>query len=433
MAGSSCGPTDASPLCAGCNVVLISVDTLGAAHLGCYGYERDTAPNVCAFFERGLRFDRALSQSSWTAPAHASMLTGLTPARHGVAYGPLIPRLRGVPTLFSVLRSEGYLTAAYHGGAYVNPVIDPAQVDVTGRLQLRGDLPSLLDDVLIRRSTDQPFFLFVHGFDVHTPYAPARNRFLPTDSELDAAASSNRFCSYADRPDRSRFLDPASVPREPATQRYLEALYDSEILEVDESLGEFFQKLESRGLLEDTIVILTSDHGEEFFEHGSCEHIKTVYNELIHVPLFVRAPGLTPRSVDTPVAASVSILPTLLDLLGLERPGLDLDGASLLAEPPSHVVSEAQFHYDGRHLRRYALIGEGHKLIADLEAGGVELYDLEADWQEQNDVADERPAIVARLAKALASHLEGVIPAVQHPGALGDETLQQLRELGYIE
>ncbi len=147
----------------------------------------------------------------------------------------------------------------------------------------------------------------------------------------------------------------------------------------------------------------------------------------------LHAPGLTPGSVDTPVAASLSILPTLLDLLGVDPSGLDLDGASLLAEPPSHIVSEARFHYDGRHLRRYALIGEGHKLIADLEAGDIELYDLEADWQEQNDLADERPEIVARLAKALSSHLEAVPPAVQHPGALGGETLQQLRELGYIE
>jgi arylsulfatase A-like enzyme len=331
------------------------------------------------------------------------------------------------------LKDEGYLTAAYHGGAYVNPVIDPAQLDVMGRIRLRSDLPSLLDEILIRRSAAQPFFLFAHGFDVHTPYAPSRNRFLAMDAELDAAARSNRFCSYADRPDRSRFLEPASVPREPNTQHYLESLYDSEILEVDESLGAFFQKLESRDLLEDTIVILTSDHGEEFWEHGSCEHVKTVYNELIHVPLFVRAPGLAPGSVGAPVAASVSILPTLLDLLGVDPEGLDLDGASLLAEPPSHVVSEAQFHYDGHHLRRYALIGEGHKLIADLGTGNVELYDLEADWKEQDDVADERPEIVVRLAKALSDHLEGTAPAVQHPGALGDETLQQLRELGYVE
>lgn len=420
------------PTCSGCNVVLISVDTLGASHLGCYGYERNTAPNTCAFFEEGLRFERALSQSSWTAPAHASMLTGLAPGRHGVAYGPLIPRLAGLPTLFSVLEDEGYLTAAYHGGAYVTPVIDPAQVDMTGRLQLRDDLPGLLDDVLIRRSAEQPFFLFVHGFDVHTPYAPADNRFLPGDPELDAAARANRFCSYADRPDQSRFLEPGSVPQEPGTQRYLESLYDSEVREVDESLGAFFRKLEDRGLLEDTIVILTSDHGEEFWEHGSCEHVKTVYNELIHVPLFLRAPGLSPGTVGAPVPASLSVLPTVLDLLGLDASELGLDGVSLLAEPPDHVVSEAQFHYDGRHLRRYALVGDGHKLIVDLDAGRVELYDLETDWTEQDDIALERPEIVARLAEVLSRHLEALQPAAQHPGALDDETMQQLRELGYV-
>jgi arylsulfatase A-like enzyme len=413
--------------------VLISVDTLGAKHLGCYGYDRDTAPNVCAFFEEGLRFERALSQSSWTAPAHASMLTGLAPARHGVVVGPLIPRLQGLPTLFSVLREAGYFTAAFHGGAYLNPVIDPAEVDLVDQLSLRGDLPSRLDDVLLRRSAKQPFFLFVHGFDVHTPYAPARNRFLEPDPELDAAARDHRFCRYTDREDRSRVLDPASVPAEPRTRRYLESLYDSEVLEVDASLGAFFEKLAERDLLERSIVILTSDHGEEFWEHGSCEHVKTVYNELLHVPLLLRAPGLRAGSVASPVAASVSLLPTVLDLLGLGAAGLSLDGVSLFEESPAYVSSEAQFHYDGRHLRRYALVGEGHKLIADPEAGRVELYDLEADWQEQHDLASARPEIVARLARALADELEGAPAARQHPGALDDETLGQLRELGYIE
>ncbi|MGB5220636.1 MAG: sulfatase-like hydrolase/transferase, partial [Polyangiales bacterium] len=102
-------------MCPGCNVILISIDTLRADHLSCYGYERDTTPEICSFFADGIRFENAYSQSSWTAPAHGSMFTGLLPARHGVTYGPLIPTLTGHPTIFELLHDQGYFTAALHG------------------------------------------------------------------------------------------------------------------------------------------------------------------------------------------------------------------------------------------------------------------------------------------------------------------------------
>ncbi len=417
--------------CPGCNVIVISIDTLRADHMSCYGYERDTTPEICRFFADGIRFENAYSQSSWTAPAHASMFTGLLPARHGVTYGPLIPTLTGHPTIFELLHDRGYFTTALYGGGYVNPVMPSSHVDFKRVIELRHDLGKQLEDALRSKPEERPFFLFLHGYDVHTPYAPEENYFAESRPEIDRLSRENRYCKYQDAADRSRYLDPGSIPSDRGTQKYLESLYDSEILEVDRSIGTFFRDLEARGVLDRTIVILTSDHGEEFWEHGSCEHVKTVHNELIHVPLFVRMPGRTGGVETTPVAANVDILPTVAEVLGW--PALEsVDGESLLRPEPRDIFSEAQFHYDSEHLRRYSVVRGNDKLIYDANADVRALFDLGADPGEQRPRLDGGDSH-ASLFDALRQYIDQGAPVVQHEGALDPQTLEQLKQLGYIE
>jgi arylsulfatase len=412
-------------------VILISIDTLRADHLSCYGYERDTTPEICAFFADGTRFENAYSQSSWTAPAHASIFTGLLPAQHGVTYGPLIPTLAGHPTIFQLFREQGYFTAALYGGGYVNPVLPSSHLDFKRVIELRHDLGKQLEDVLRSNSEARPFFLFLHGYDVHTPYAPKENYFVESRPEIDRLSRENRYCKYQDAADRSRYLDPESIPSDRSTQKYIESLYDSEILEVDRSLGSLFRHLRSRGLLDQTILILTSDHGEEFWEHGSCEHVKTVYNELLHVPLFVRVPGGMGRVESTPVAANVDILPTVVEALGW--PALkSIDGESLFRPGPRDIFSEAQFHYDSQHLRRYSVVRGNEKLIYDANADARALFDLEADPGEQQP-RTAGGAAERSLLDTLTKYIERGAPVVQHDGALDPQTLEQLKQLGYIE
>lgn len=426
-------PLSESPdgACQDCNVILISIDTLRADHMSCYGYERDTTREICSFFSDGIRFENAYSQSSWTAPAHASMFTGLLPALHGVTYGPLIPTLTGHPTIFELLHDEGYFTAALYGGGYVNPVMPSSHVDFKRVVELRQDLGKHLDDALRSKPRERPFFLFLHGYDVHTPYAPRQNYFAEPRTEVDRLSRENRYCKYQDAADRSRYLDPESIPSDRGTQEYLESLYDSEILEVDRSLGRFFRDLRSRGVLDQTIVILTSDHGEEFWDHGSCEHIKTVHNELLHVPLFVWMPRGKGGVEPTPVAANVDILPTVAEALGW--PALEsIDGASLLRPEPRDIFSEAQFHYASQHLRRYSVVRGNEKLIYDANADTRALFDLHADPGEQEplmEAVDAEPS----LFDALREYIQRGAPVVQHEGALDPQTLEQLKQLGYIE
>lgn len=420
-----------SATCVDCNVILVSIDTLRADHVSCYGYDRRTTPELCAFFSDGMRFERAYSQSSWTAPAHASMFTGLYPARHGVTYGPLIPRLQGHTTIFEHLRRHGYFTAALYGGGYVNPVMPNDHLDFERTVELRQDLVGHVEDALRSNTGDKPFFLFLHGYDVHTPYAPRQNYFSEPRPDIDKKARQNAYCRYEDAEDKSRFLAPASIPSDRATQRYLESLYDSELLEVDRSLGRLLRHLGARGLLARTLVIVTSDHGEEFWDHGSCEHVKTVYNELIHVPLFVRGPGIDAGLESRPVAASIDIAPTITEALGVPSLG-SVDGRALFDTAARDIFSEAQFHYDSRHLRRYAVIAASRKLVRNVDRDARELYDVEEDPDERRDLLKTEPA-PPNLESTLQGYIDQGAVVEQHEGELDSKTLEQLRQLGYIE
>ncbi|MCA9512678.1 MAG: sulfatase, partial [Myxococcales bacterium] len=267
----------AAARCTGCNLVVVSLDTVRADHLGCYGHARDTMPATCAFFADGIRFAHAISQAPWTAPAHASMFTGRLPAAHGVVAGPTpAPLGDALPTLFSILRERGYATLAVHGGGYLRAAL-PAHaldVDVVIPLLRQGPAFEAIRSALEGAPDGRPFFLFVHAFDPHTHYKPRENHFAERDAALDRRAYGEGVCEFEDLPDGSRRLDPARIPRDPDDWRYIETLYDSEIYEADATLGRLWELLRDTGRLERTVVAFTSDHGEEFFDHGSCEHVK---------------------------------------------------------------------------------------------------------------------------------------------------------------
>jgi arylsulfatase A-like enzyme len=223
------------------------------------------------------------------------------------------------------------------------------------------------------------------------------------------------------------------VPESREVQQYIEALYDSEIREVDASLGRFFAHLEQSGLLDDTIVILTSDHGEEFWDHGSCEHVKTVYNELLRVPLFLRIPGSPARISDSSVAASIGILPTVLDALALPIPA-GIDGKSLLDGDSRLIFSESQFHYDGEHRRQYSVVKDGFKLMLDANRGTAELYDLKADRSEkQNLLGTAGEPDVRSLRFALDAFIARDSIDTESAVEMDEQTLRELRELGYLD
>lgn len=301
-------------LCSGCNVILISVDTLGAKHLGLYGYGKPTSPFLDKLAkERGIVFENAISHSSWTLPSHAAMLTGRYPAEINVwkAIDALPPDAK---TIAESLKENGYYTQAFSYGLFVQPEwgFDQGFDGFSGAISTEewDDIPRIFDEALLwlRQNQKQPFFLFLRPWQVHDPYTP---------SEKAIAAIGEK------RAEVIRIRDIVAVNRKEggATRGDIELFrtaYDAEIRELDDGIRDFFEGLNSLGLLENTVVIVTGDHGEEFGEHGTVGAHVGLYNEVIHVPLIFIIPSVRPARVAA-IAELRAIPPTLLDILGLRK------------------------------------------------------------------------------------------------------------------
>jgi arylsulfatase A-like enzyme len=425
--------------CPHCNIVLISLDTLRADHVGAYGYPRDTTPNIDALAEHGVLFENAISQSSWTRPAHLSMFTGLHPVEHGVVG--LADRRRladATPTLAGILAANGYLTAAFTGGVNVSRAFGFDQ----GFAEFRSNGKYFRDNLeetryWLEQHRGEKFFLFWHGYDTHTPYpGEATDRAALGVADRPPRVGLRRVCKREDAPKRiARFVDE----------------YDSAVRRGDRYIGKLMAELARHGLLEQTIVVFTSDHGEEFLEHRGCFHVNTLYREVLHVPLVIVAPGLPPRRVSQLVPASVSIGATILELAGVgthDLPGPSLARALAGADPPvTEVVSETRRAIEtgrGRgHVRAVTTAQE--KLIHWITLARYERYDMRRDPGETVPLTAgaEVDRLTARLSTWEQRHTArqdvtreaGPASASERtrPTAAQDEIERQLRSLGYLE
>jgi arylsulfatase A-like enzyme len=300
------------------NLLLISIDTLRADHLSLDGYPRPTTPRLDRFAADALVFDRSYASSTWTLPSHGSMLTGLLPDQHGLRHLPdrLSPE---VPTLAGMLRDAGYRTAGITDGGFLGPQwgfasgFDSYEVS-PGQPWEPKDVAPIAAKARrwLEAGPERPFFLFVHTYEVHQPY---RNVEGFADPFLEPGIE-------------GRYTEVANVfARPPPTDEQLPrviALYDGGVHRADHYIGGLLEWMGEAGLLDDTAVVVTSDHGEEFREHGHLEHaVGSVFDENLRVPLIVRPPGGTgetaPRRIATPVTG-LDVTPTLLALAGLPPP-----------------------------------------------------------------------------------------------------------------
>jgi arylsulfatase A-like enzyme len=403
------------------NILLLSIDTLRADHLGCYGYARDTSPNLDALAARGVLFEQVVSPAPWTMPAHASLLSGVYPRHHGVrAFGqPLPARLS---TLASALGAAGYRTAAVVNFAPLAPLVESFEESWTVRPG-QGDAEAVFE-IASRWLAQEPspFFLFLHVYDVHLPHPP-RSPFLePYDGVVTGGAL------------QVQAFRRGELALDADDARHLRDLYDGEIRRLDEKLGRFLEALERDGRLERTLVAVVADHGEEFFEHGSLGHGHSLHPELLRVPLILAGPTL-PRGLR--VQAPVSLLdtaPTLLTLVGVPpltgSDGVDLsshwgapDGARPLFSETNHWLGNRD-----RNLRRAVRRGR-YALHYDALSASYALFDLREDPFEEVDVSARHPRVTAELRRLL----EPTIPARRRAPApaVPPELTEELRQLGY--
>jgi len=307
------------------DILLVLVDTLRADRLGCYGNPRPTSPNFDRLAAEGLRFEHALSASTWTLPSTASILSGLLPDQHGVRVGGEALSESAV-TAAERLRDSGYRTVAFTDGGWVHHRWGFGQgfarFDVLPRTGRAADVRLIVDAALewLDTARQHPYLLVVHTYEVHQPYV-----------DTDGFAEPFLDPGYAGRLDR-RVKVASTRPEEydAADAAWMLGLYDGEIRRADHHLARLIERLRSSPRWDRTTVIVTSDHGEEFLDHGGIEHVMgRVFDANVRVPLIMRVPGGTRRgTVDAP-ASGVDIAPTFLDLAGLE-PDPALPGRSLL-------------------------------------------------------------------------------------------------------
>jgi arylsulfatase A-like enzyme len=411
------------------NVLLIVVDTLRRDHLGAYGHERATSPQLDRLAADAVRYDAAQSQAPWTLPSVAAILTGRDAAALGIANDTdvLDP---GLVLLPEVLKERGYATGAVVSHRFVSADWGFDQGfdhfdDDHARGHLAVTSPAVTEAALafLEAHRDRPFFLFLHYFDPHFAYLEHEGfrfeRGAPYQGWIESHTPRNQMM------ERLETLTDADA-------REMRRLYDSEIAFTDHHIGRVLDRLRELELYDRTLILVTADHGEEFLDHGHLGHGKTLYQDVIAVPLVVRYPGRGAGVVERPVAL-IDLFPTVLAAVGV-KPGAEVEGVSLLEEPEGgRLVFGSTAQRGGlRSVRddRFKLI---HR-----RRGSPELYDLSLDPAERRNLlapgAVPPPASHAeRLQRALEAHAARLALAPRRvPRDLDAEERRQLEALGYL-
>jgi arylsulfatase A-like enzyme len=469
-----CATGCAAPEWTARNVVLITVDTLRADHLGCYGYPRPISPFIDWMASEGVVFERSFTASSTTAPAHATLLTGLYPSQHRLrrngqqlpADAVLLPELlaeRGFDTAGFVSTNGHFVASGLNRG--FDHMDEPGRGLIPDKVSRPAKLTVALAARWLRsRISTAPLFLWVHVFDPHTPYQPeeplrlrsaerhALGTFLLGEHGLDT-----RFFGGSEQ----LMVDLINA-------------YDGEIAAVDRAIRDLYKEVGETVGTDDTLWVLTSDHGEGLGNHEWLLHGKKIYNEQLRVPLIFHAPGgLAPARIES-ITEHVDLLPTLLDLVGADPPtdgmrrGRSLRPALLestgsgeafaFSERRSFAESAAQtrdpiepgasasgdvsiesllrdaLHDNYEPGERYSIQNERFKLIWNSELGS-ELYDLESDPYEQLDLAGSRPELESELVSRLTARLEQLRASALRGEAIpvDPKARRALEALGYID
>lgn len=411
------------------NVLVITLDTTRADHLSVYGYERPTSPALEALASHADVYERAYSTSSWTLPAHASLFTGRYPTSHGMRHDPAgelvlseaidAPKgiraralARDAVTLAELLRTAGYRTGAVVAGPWLHHEFGLSRgfQDYDDDAVQRTRRAVEVTDAALRwlREDGEPFFLFLNYFDPHAPYAPPphyRHSFLPRDVRVDL---------------RSALQAPA--------------LYDAEILYMDEQVGRLLRGLRERGLYESTLIVVTADHGELLGDRGTWGHERYLWEPLVRVPLLVKPPG-PPRSgrrEESPISM-VDILPLVLESVGLEAP----EGVQgrLHRRPGQPFFAEVRPMSGKGSTGDWRAMWRGWIKVLSNSLGESYLFDLERDPHESDNLAEADAERAARAVAELTREFDG-LPAPTDSGptlAVDPETREALRELGYVD
>jgi len=392
------------------NLLLVSIDTLRADHVGCYGDAQAETPVLDDLARRGVRCVQAITSMPLTLPGHATMLTGLNPQHHGARLNGMFTVPDRVQTLAEILRERGYRTAAVISAFVLDRRFGLAQgfehyaddLTTDGRMHAFGHRERSAEEVnrhvlaWLEKHAQERFFLWVHYFDPHFPY----------------------------------------VPPKPFADRHTGRPYDGEIAYADAQLGRLLAAVDRLGVRDKTLIVATSDHGEALGEHDEITHGLLVYDATLRVPLIFSGPPPLPQGMALARQAGlIDVVPTVLDLLGLSMP-TGLDGISLLAPPPAeHRAVYFETLWPKVMHNWSPLVGVRRDDVKFILAPKPELYDLQADPNESNNLYAERQAQAVELLEQLRESAGAdpeTLATVSGNLPMDEETRQKLADLGYV-
>lgn len=467
--------------CKNCNVILISLDTLRAKSLPCYGNEKNTSPFLCDLAKKSQFFNNSYSQSAYTLDSHFSIFTSTYPSVHKMTV-PFVSVLnKDIKTIPEILKENGYFNL------YVGILDDP-------NLPLERGLGRGFDkfqdtetekwkNIMYSINDKNKFFAFFHTYYVHIPYLPKKENFVRFyDKPVSYFTSREELCikiitalgkKYPERlkeidPNNrnsmncqllnkyiqkftvinaqehqgffqlrsDKYLETFNQLDQPLKEQYMKTLYEAEIYELDQQLKDFFDYLKQRDLLNNTIIIITSDHGESFFEHNTWKHSTNLYQEVIRVPLIVYVPN-TKGKVINKLVQGMDIFPTILHLLGIRDKNLDrqITGINLFSDKEHEYIVNQHFAN-----KKQALTGKEWKFILnnDNADGKVtkELYNLVKDPEEKENLADSNRQKADDLEKKMREILSNQPVYEQKtepfPSWINEEQRKKLIETGYF-
>jgi arylsulfatase A-like enzyme len=448
-----------TPQAAPRDVILISLDTLRADHLGAYGYARPTSPNMDKLAAESVLFRNTYATSPWTLPSHVSILSGLDCLNHGVRSSANRMDPRDL-TLADRLRRAGFETAAFTGGGFVSGLFGMNKGFETFRARARlseaGQAGSLFRTIRpwIQENAGRSFFLFLHTYQIHNPYLspePFDTMFLDADATFRKLDMSPLGYNHENR---------YKPPESDAFRRNVIALYDEEIRYTDAALiAPLLAELKRLRLYDRTMIVITADHGEEFYEKKGWLHTHALYEPLLKVPLIIKYPGSRNAGKKVDRRARITdIMPTILEEMGVDFPRGELDGRSLVplirgAERGSERMFRADLAANvAKHrIPQKQAIGDGpYKIIVndpypprDLaffnfpppDTGRLEVFDLASDPREMANLAATRPDLTRRLLKFLEDNFRPRTKVGKPAGPdadVGPDIQEELKALGYI-
>lgn len=441
------------------NIVLIVLDTLRADHMGCYGYYKNTSPNLDRFSGENVLYHNAYSQAPYTTPSHASLFTSLYQNQHNG--GEFL--MEDYQTLAETLNELGYYTVAVTGGPFLSVESGLLQgFDYIKEFRKewlgfrRYEIATNVDRAIsvIGQGQGSPYFLFLHTYQIHSPYFhPAEyDRFYEGDYQGNVTGNFYKdILAFSDHESDTWYSQRyQSIPKK--DRERLISLYDQGILYSDDILQGFLNYLKARPDYDNTMIVITADHGEEFFDHGGWEHGHSLYNELIKVPLMIKYPGDIVVE-DTDVARSVELIdiyPTILDVLdaGTRQ---NIEGVSLLREKDKPVGATSMLLDHAGDIFKISGVEKegGYKYIHTVDSTVKEnpyniygkpkfyeeLYDLQNDPGENRNIHDQADFdmdIFTDWEKSVRLLPEKRIMKTDEPGELDAQTREQLKTLGYL-